>query len=134
LAKAHDKEIVVGDLMGLVHEVKAKELQDGTPSLAFIGSFESVNAQTGEILRSGVCYLPSALSGLAVTIARNLQAENALPEAFAVRLVAFPAANPIGYSYKAENLAPQTSTDPLAMVKQAISAGGAKPLAIQHKK
>lgn len=123
-AASEGKEIVVGDIIGLATEAKATVLDDGSPSIALKGSFETTNADTGEVLQSGICYLPSALSGLIVAVVKELQKENPLPQAFAVRLIAFPASNPIGYSYKATNLAPQHTADPLAGVKAAMKDGG----------
>ena len=142
-AKADNKEFICGDIVGLVSDVKEVTIQDSrtgeaVSSLAFLGSFEAINAETGEVFQSGVCYLPSALSALAVQIARSAQElkekGETLKQAFAVRLVAFPAQNPVGYSYKCQNLAPQASVDPLAAVKAAIAQAGNKPLAITEKK
>lgn len=122
-AKTNNAPVLIGDIIGLVTGMKAKELPDGSPSIAFEGSFEATNAETGECLQAGVFYFPSALSGLAVSIAKALQDEPNVARAFAVRLTAVPAANPIGYSYTGENLAPLESADPLAGVKARLLEG-----------
>lgn len=111
------KEAVIGIIMGEVTDFKTKTLDDGTETIALRGSFEATNAETGEVLSSGTCYLPSALEGLTVSLAKELQKKDAKPQMFAVELTCYPADNKSGYSYRGKNLVPQMSSDPLMAIR-----------------
>lgn len=122
-------------IFGKVASVRYKEDEkNGGMYVAFIGSFEAFNLETGEVYRSGVLYLPKGISEIMETAVTKLKKgeddqESVISFAFEIRAV--KATNPIGYSYEAQALQAPDKQDELAELRRqmlALPATGAKAL------
>lgn len=114
IAKINDKETDLCLFMGIARGLVVKTGKNDDPVLALVGDFEGTNLTTGEVLQSGVLYLPS---GIAEMYTSKLEGDSPAPIKFAVKISSFPAANPIGYSYKATPVVQAADSDPLAELR-----------------
>lgn len=102
-----DAERALLQVMGIVSGTLLKTTQYGD-STGLKGQFKAVNVETGEIFRSGVCYLPNVATDLiAGALREGMQLE------FAFGISVKPADNPIGYEYNVASLLPVAENDPL---------------------
>lgn len=86
----------------------------GRTFFPLVGMFQATNAQTGDVTRSGVLYLPGGIHESYESRVRNLEDGDTLQ--FHVEIRAVKADNPAGYSYEAVDLMPPSEVDPLDMV------------------
>lgn len=106
-----------------------KQVEDPVHGKVFFpltGRFQATNAQTGDVTRSGILYLPSGIHETYEAGVRKLEEGDSLQ--FVLELRAVKADNPAGYSYEAVDLMPPSEVDPLDQIgkqletKQAVAA------------
>src|SRR4029077_14452076 len=125
--KADDPKLQNGELplcrmYGKLNESRVEMDKDkGTSFTYFVGSFEAVNMQTGEVFRSGKMFLPKGLSEL-VEAAVNKNPNAAIAFAFEVR--AIKAQNPAGDTYKALALKSPEAEDELKSIREVVQKAG----------
>lgn len=108
--------IALAHVLGIAKGVKTGQSTYGDWT-AFVGSFEAVNLETGEIFRAGKCFLPEIATSLlagALTDAETVQ--------FALEIGARPAKNAVGYEYTVTPLIGPSESDELSMLKKALPA------------
>lgn len=98
--------VLLGRVAGIAVGTKlAKDVNDDV-IVGLKGSFRGVSSQSGEMVTSGVCYLPSGIQGMIESSLSD--AKRADPNAtvqFVVDVFAIPAQNKAGYSFNADNVA-----------------------------
>lgn len=108
-------------ILGRATGIKEAKDTNGEVIYGLSGSFEGTNLVTGQVMRSGVAYLPP---GIHETILEPL--DRALAEDknnagvslnFAFDIFAVAAPNKSGYSYEAIDLIPAQRVDPFADMK-----------------
>lgn len=114
-------EAVCARLFGMATGIKLKTAANGDVFESIVGSFEAVNAATGEVFQSGVLYLPA---GLHERVAEALKADDAPSSIeFGIEVIAYHAKNPQGYSWKAKQLFKPSAADPLASLRDNALTG-----------
>jgi hypothetical protein len=102
---------IIGHATGF--EVKTSQYGD---SLKFSGIFKAVNLETGEVYRSGACFLPSvmeqALGGILDQVEGGAE--------FALDVGAIPAKNAFGYEYRVRPLLETAETPVLKSIEDRI--------------
>jgi len=83
-------------------------------SIGFIGQFKAANPETGEMYRSGKCFLPKVVENL---LAGALQGENTEGVEFAFDLFAVPGDNAFGYEYRVETVVEVAESPVLASLE-----------------
>ncbi len=92
----------------------------------FVGSFEAINMQTGEVLRSGKLFLPKGISELVEDSTKKARAvDEKASIAFAFEVRSIKANNPIGYSYKVLSLKSPEAEDELKAIRDLVHKAGA---------
>lgn len=115
--KKDDEERPLMQVMGIVTGSMIKSSQYGD-SIGFKGQFKATNVETGEVYRSGVCYLPGVASDL---VAGGMgEGVNSLEFAFGISVK--PADNPIGYEYIVASLLDVSESDPLEALEGKLNA------------
>jgi hypothetical protein len=120
-------ELPLARIYGKLADVKYQDDKTkGQIYTYFVGSFEAINMQTGEVMRSGKLFLPKGISELvedATKKAREKDDKASIAFAFEVRSI--KATNPIGYSYKVLALKSPEATDELKELRDMIHKAGA---------
>lgn len=118
-----ENELPIARLYGTLDKVGHQDDKNtGTPFTFFVGNFEAINMQTGEVFKSGKMFLPKGISELVESeVTKNPGADIAF--AFEVRSI--KANNPIKYSYKVLPLVSPTVADPLKILRDKVLAAGA---------
>lgn len=119
-AKADGKEVALAIVFGNATGVKMVKSPNGDMFEALRGDFEATSLETGEILKSGILYLPT---GIHDRILEKIKADPDTVVQFAIQLSAIPASNPQGYTWKATNRAKIEQADPLAKLREEAMAG-----------
>jgi len=110
--------IIFGEASGI------KQVDDpthGTTHEAIVGRFQANNAETGEMTRSGMLYLPKGIHETITSAVKN--AEEGELVRFALEVRAVRADNPAGYSYEAVPLLKPSEHDPLGELAAQLLAG-----------
>ena len=119
-------ELPVARLYGKLTDVRYQEDKaKGQVYTYFVGTFEGINMQTGEVMRSGKLFLPKGISELvedATKKAREIDEKASIAFAFEVRSI--KATNPIGYSYKVLALKSPEAEDELKLVRDLVHKAG----------
>lgn len=117
-------DLPLARLYGKLAKVKYEESKekDGNMYAAFLGNFEAVNMQTGEVFKSGKMYLPKGISELVENGVKNAPEGSQVGFAFEVR--SQKANNPIGYSYRVLALKSPEATDELKDLRDAVLKAG----------
>jgi hypothetical protein len=102
-------------IVGVTNAVK-KGMSEFGPWVAFLGSFEGTNVQTGEVFRSSKCLLPES-----ATAALNLAVNGDNMVEFGFDIGVKPASTPTGYEYTVTPLLETADTDPLQILKNKMS-------------
>lgn len=117
-----ENELPLARLYGKLNEVRTQTDKDkGVTYTFFVGSFEAINMQDGEVYRSGKMFLPKGISEL-VEAAVNKNPNAAIGFAFELRAV--KANNPAKYSYKVLALVNPEAVDELAQLRATVAAAG----------
>lgn len=118
-----ENKLAICRLYGKVQDVKYQENKDkGEVYTFFAGTFEGINMQNGEVLRSGKLFLPKGISEVVESEVKNLRAkDDKASVSFAFEIRAVKATNPIGYSYEAAALKKPEAEDELSELRSAIS-------------
>lgn len=102
---------VIGQATG--YAVKTSQFGD---SLKFSGIFKATNLETGEVYRSGACFLPkvfeAALGGVLDSVESGAE--------FALDIAAIPAKNAFGYEYRVRPLLETVETPTLLSIEARI--------------
>lgn len=110
-----EKDTMLMRLFGQATGYQVKTSQYGD-SLQFEGIFKAINAETGEIFRSGKCFLPkvfeSHLGGLLDQIETGAE--------FALDIYAIPANNAFGYEYRVRPLLEVQESPVLARLESLV--------------
>jgi hypothetical protein len=126
-AELQNGELPLARIYGKLSDVKYQDDKaKGQIYTYFVGNFEAINMQTGEVLRSGKLFLPKGISEMVEDSTKKARAvdENAsIGFAFEVRSI--KANNPIGYSYKVLALKSPEATDELKELRETIHRAGA---------
>lgn len=85
---------------------------------AFLGAFEAVRLDTGEVFQGTQCFLPNQLTDLLVSQVNRLGETGSVE--FAVEVGVKPSDSPIGYEYTVKNLIKPTGGDPLAALRDKV--------------
>lgn len=126
---SNGKTILMAEIYGSVALTKNKRLPNDDVGQALIGNFEGVNMQTGEILRSGVLYLPSGIQDLLVAEVKN-NGENNQPVQFGLGLyiraadpksIARYADHP-GWEWDAKKILETSTIDPIAAIRAKLKS------------
>lgn len=116
--KAKGKPARVCDIIGLVTKTTVKETDKGT-SILFSGSFEGVNAETGEVTVAGQCYLPEVVESI---VAAQFMSDDVSSVQFAWSIfVQADETSVTGYIYTAEPLINEEEANPLNALKAKIA-------------
>lgn len=121
LAADGDKaSVVLARIFGLADGIKqVEDKTNATVHLALTGKFQSINAQNGQITRSGILYLPKGIHEVVMNAVKQLEEGSVVRFGLEVRSV--KASNPIGYSYEAIDLLPVQEKDPLSELADVIA-------------
>ena len=124
-AKKEGKEVPLCRIYGIADHIIAKQDRDGNPITGIGGNFEGVNYETGAKARSGVMYLPAGIHEQIVgAVDTGVLDDKDRPVYSSVRfgleIVAVPASNPHGYSYKAKHLMDAAEDDPLSELADSL--------------
>lgn len=120
---------LIGTVIGRANGIKQINMPNGDKYEGLRGQFEAVNAETGEVTMSGICYLPS---GFHDGVLDQLRDDNTASVDFAYRVFSIPSQNPQGYSYAMEPLLEPRESDPLSELRK--TAAGKNPKAIAAPK
>jgi|SRR5579872_676733 len=132
--KADDPALENGELplARLYGQLSGVRFQDdkvkGQVYTYFVGTFEGVNMQTGEVQRSGKMFLPKGISEIvedAVRKASDADGKLTASLDFAFELRSIKASNPIGYSYKVLSLKSPAQVDELKALRDLVMKAGA---------
>ncbi len=124
LDEGDTSRITLGRVMGIATDIKKGLNPQGEPYMGLVGSFEGTPAdETKDIIQSGVCYLPG---GVTEAIAGQMQASGK-PVSFAFDIKVFKANNAAGLSYELIPLIKPADNDPLAALRNQVSAALPKP-------
>lgn len=116
-------ELPLARLYGTLDQVREyHDIASGRVDPYFVGSFEAINLQTGEVFKSGKMYLPKGLSEM-VESAVKKNPDAAIQFAFEVRSI--KASNAAKYSYKALALVSPEPSDALRQLREAVLKAGA---------
>lgn len=108
---------VCGTIIGTANGVAARKLPNGEDSIAITGKFEGVNADTGEVFRSGVMFFPT---GIQEYVLKALD-DNADAEVhFAVELATKPSKSPAGYQWEVRPIVDLSLADPMSALRLAV--------------
>lgn len=120
-------ELPIARLYGKLTDVRYQDDKaKGQVYTYFVGTFEGINMETGEVMRSGKLFLPRGISELvedATKKARAIDEKASISFAFEVRSI--KATNPIGYSYKVLALKSPEAEDELKTVREMVHQAGA---------
>jgi hypothetical protein len=115
-------ELALARIYGKLNEVRYQADKDkGVTYTYFVGSFEAINMQDGEVYRSGKLFLPKGISEL-VEAAVNKNPNAAIGFAFEVRSI--KANNPAKYSYKVLALKNPEAEDELKEIRNLVQKAG----------
>lgn len=127
-------KIPVARFYGTVSRVNFKNDKMGTGQVytEFVGNFEGVNLDTGDVLQSARLYLPDgACQALEnqVTEVQGKKGKSALVQfAFEIRAVKLPSTSKgIGYSYETAAILKPEQADPIAAMRAAVAAAAPAP-------
>lgn len=113
-------KLPIARMYGIVSRVGYQEDQNAGQSYTFfVGSFEGVNLQTGELLQSSKMYLPEGASQALEHIFKQAVARNKgamVNFAFEILAVAKPD-NTTGYAYETHTILKPEQTDQLSAVR-----------------
>lgn len=99
---------------------------------ALTGSFQGVNMETGDVMRSGMCFMPDVALNL-ITPALGQKDTKGIEFAFNIGVKADEKST-IGYVYVAEPVLEASENDPLEMLTKKLGASKMeKPAAIENK-
>lgn len=116
--RALDLAVILGEASGI------KQVDDpahGTIHEALTGRFQATNCETGDVVRSGMLYLPKGIHETVTAAVKK--AEDGDVVRFALRVRSVRAENPAGYSYEAVPLLKPEESDPLDKLAAEIGAG-----------
>jgi hypothetical protein len=117
-------DLPLARLFGKLSKVKYEEDKaKGQFYTSFVGTFEAINMQTGEVFQSGKMFLPKGISEMVET-AVNKAGEN-VQIAFAFEVRSIKANNPIGYSYRVLALQSPEAADELRELREKVYKAGA---------
>lgn len=109
-------------VMGVSHGIKA-DVGDNGPWVAFLGAFEAVRADTGEIFQAGQCFVPKAVEDLLVASLKAGQKGDASASIeFAIEVGMKLADTAVGYEFTVKNLVKTQNADPLAALRSRMMA------------
>lgn len=115
-------ELPLARIYGKLNNVRVQVDKDkGVSYTFFVGSFEAINMQDGEVYRSGKLFLPKGISEL-VEAAVQKNPDAAIAFAFEVR--AIKANNPAKYSYKVLALKSPEAEDELKEIRALVQKAG----------
>jgi hypothetical protein len=116
-------DLPLARLYGKLSKVKYEEDKvNGQVYTAFIGNFEAINMQSGEVFKSGKMFLPKGISELVENGVKSAPEGAQVGFAFEVR--SQNANNPIGYSYRVLALKSPEATDELKELRDAVLKAG----------
>jgi len=111
-------------IYGAVNEVKPKpDKVTGQVYISFVGTFEAINLQSGEVYKSGVMYLPAGISEQfekAIDAQKDKAGDDNVSMEFAFEIGSIPSKNPAGYSYQARALRSAAAIDPLKELREGM--------------
>lgn len=108
---------VLGTIIGIATGVKSKVMDNGDVFEQIMGQFEGVRADNGEVIESGILYLPS---GIQERLAEPLKREGATDIQFGIQIGTRLAPNAAGYEYIVEQLHRPSAHDPLEAIRASI--------------
>jgi hypothetical protein len=126
-AELQNGELPLARIYGKLSDVRYQDDKaKGQIYTYFVGNFEAINMQTGEVLKSGKLFLPKGISEMvedSTKKARAIDSNASIAFAFEVRSI--KAQNPIGYSYKVLSLKPPEAEDELKGIRDLVHKAGA---------
>lgn len=115
-------ELPLARLYGTLDAAKPQvDVASGRTDIVFVGNFEAINMQTGEVFKSGKMYLPKGLSEL---VEGEVNKNPGTAIAFAFELRSIKANNPAKYSYKALPLVSPEKSDALSALRERVLKAG----------
>jgi hypothetical protein len=126
-AELQNGELPLARIYGKLSDVKYQDDKaKGQIYTYFTGSFEAINMQTGEVLKSGKLFLPKGISELVEDSTKKARAVDPNASiAFAFEVRSIKATNPIGYSYKVLSLKAPEAEDELKAIRDLVHKAGA---------
>lgn len=110
------EKMLIFRVLGTIKKAAVKVTNLGE-SMEFTGAFEATNLHTGEVFRSGKCFLPPTATE--ITAAAFAAAGTDIQVAFDVGVA--PANNAYGYQYTVTPLLQENeATDPLTLLKNSL--------------
>lgn len=108
-----EKARPVAHIYGTVNAMKPGQTQYGN-FVRFIGRFEGVNLETGDVTASGALILPGIAENL---LAGAISADQAEAVDFAFEVGVKPSKSPVGYDFTVRSLIEHRGADPLAAIR-----------------
>lgn len=122
LKEGEGNELALARIYGTLDEVRYQDDKDkGQIYTYFVGSFEAVNMQDGDVYKSGKLFLPKGISELVEGECKK-NPNTAIQFAFEVRSI--KANNPAKYSYKVLPLVSPEKSDALAQLRERVMKAG----------
>lgn len=119
-------ELPIARLYGKLSEVRYQDDKaKGQIYTYFVGNFEAINMQSGEVYKSGKLFLPKGISELVEDgVKKGREKDPNASISFAFQVNSIKAKNPIGYSYKVLQLKPVEPEDELKAIRDLIAKAG----------
>jgi hypothetical protein len=115
-------ELPIARLYGKLTKVGYQEDKaSGQTYTYFVGTFEAVNMQSGEVFRSGKMFLPKGISEL---VEQAVNKNEGAAVSFAFQVNSIKANNPIKYSYKVLALKSPEAEDELKAIRELVAKAG----------
>lgn len=125
-------------VLGRATGIKEAKDTNGEVIYGLSGSFEGTNLVTGQVMRSGVAYLPPGIHEMILEPLDKALAEDTnnvgVSINFAFDIFAVAAPNKSGYSYEAIDLVPAQRVDPFGEMRETLQAFALPDLTPDQKK
>lgn len=118
-------KMALAHIIGKAQEVRYQDDKSGSGTIHtfFVGNFEGVNLETGDVYHSGKLFLPRGISELVEAAIKEAQkTDKNASVSFAFELRSVKANNPIGYSYEARALKKPEQEDELGELRKLLAA------------
>ena len=118
-------KLALAHIIGKAQEVRYQDDKSGSGTIHtfFVGNFEGVNLETGDVYHSGKLFLPRGISELVEAAIKEAQKHDKNASiSFAFELRSVKANNPIGYSYEARALKKPEQEDELGELRKLLAA------------
>ncbi len=131
--KITDKDrVLLGRIAGVAVGLKSAKDVNEDIIYGLKGNFRGQSAMTGEMVSSGVCFLPAGIQGMLESeLADARKNDTNATIRFAVDIYAIRSKNKAGYSFNADNILPSETADPVSELLMQAQAEIPLQIAVQ---